>query len=588
VYPQIMTAPPRSLPTLGLVFFAEAFRDLSVAVSTLSHGDWVAFHACPGVIEVEVEHGAQPLRGLHNHRCLARVWRTKRTVLGAHAGFHDLFVPVLVNGAVDTVVVAGPFSTSRPTSAALHERWFRLSHTQARMTDPVFCDYLARTLRTLTLEGKGQRTFKKLLTAFARVLGEPSKHALSLARIRALNADLRETRFIQSMWEEARSMVDERSAHLWSTHLYSERVEALGLARPARHVVIGMLLEQSTHGDAVDAALRRHDYQRACAELVRRRGHAVCGQLGDYGVTLLTDDPGSEARVRASLVELATRAGALARRFGFRLHAGLATGRPSESLVLRYRAAIAAAGAAQMEGRALVFAEREVDRSLRRLRQLREDLGRSIQEAGIPVSHRFDRYAEMVLVHSGYQREVTRALLEAGLDRLSEAALALGALDQRALDELCQTLEQSAETDASVLGLVAAYRRVVSGIERSIVQGASQRREQSLERALAFVRSHLAEPLSLAQVAAVAGFAPAEFSRLFKRDQGITFELHRQQVRLERAKQMLAGTPLRVGQVASLVGFQSRTTFQRLFKRATGVPPAQFFKRRRPRGAAIR
>jgi AraC-like DNA-binding protein len=91
------------------------------------------------------------------------------------------------------------------------------------------------------------------------------------------------------------------------------------------------------------------------------------------------------------------------------------------------------------------------------------------------------------------------------------------------------------------LGLVAAYRRVVSGIERSIVQGTSQRREQNLGRALDFIRSHFAEPLSLAQVASVAGFAPAHFSRLFKRDQGITFELHLQQVRLERAKQMLAG-----------------------------------------------
>src|SRR6187399_2698840 len=112
-----MIAPPRSLPMLGLVFFAEAFRELSVSVSTLSQGDWVAFHAFPGVIEVEVAHGAQPLRGLHNDRCLTRVRRTQRTVLGTHAGFHDLFVPVLVNGAVDTIVVAGPFSTSRPTSA---------------------------------------------------------------------------------------------------------------------------------------------------------------------------------------------------------------------------------------------------------------------------------------------------------------------------------------------------------------------------------------------------------------------------------------------------------------------------------------
>src|SRR5690349_12839167 len=118
-----MVTRPRALPTLGVVFFAEAFRELSVSVSTLSQGDWVAFHSFPGVIEVEVAHRAQPLRGLYNERCLARVRRTQRTLLGTHAGFHDLFVPVLVNGVVDTIIVAGPFSTSRPTSAALEERW---------------------------------------------------------------------------------------------------------------------------------------------------------------------------------------------------------------------------------------------------------------------------------------------------------------------------------------------------------------------------------------------------------------------------------------------------------------------------------
>jgi AraC-like DNA-binding protein len=578
MYPQKVAAKRQPLPMLGLVFFAEAFRDLSVSVSTFSHGDWVAFHAVPGVIEVEVEHGAQPLRGLYNDRCLKQVMRNKRTLLGTHAGFHDFFVPVVVDGAVNTVVVAGPFATSRPTSAAVQERWSRLTQSQGRMTDPVFCEYLVRTLATLTLEGKRLGAFKKLLSAFGRVLGEQPMPAFSLARVRAQSAELRDTRFIRRMWEEARSMVDERSAHLWSTQLYSERVAELGLARAPRHVAIGMLSEEGTRGDAVDAALRRHAYQRACAELARRRGHTVCGQFGDYGVTLLTDDPVGEARVRASLVDLATRAGALARRFGFRLHTGLATGRPAEPLVLRYRAAIAAAGAAQMEGRALVFADREVDRSLRRLRQLRGDVGRSIQEAGTPVSQRFDRYVESVLVHAGYQREVARALLEAGLDRLSEAALALGALDQRALDDLCLTLEHSAESDASVLGLVAAYRRVVSAIERSIVQGTSQRREQSLEHALEFIRSHIAEPLTLARVASVAGFAPAHFSRLFRQELGITFELHLQHVRLERAKQILVDTRLGVGQVATLVGFQSRTTFQRLFKRVAGVPPAQFYK----------
>ena len=58
--------------------------------------------------------------------------------------------------------------------------------------------------------------------------------------------------------------------------------------------------------------------------------------------------------------------------------------------------------------------------------------------------------------------------------------------------------------------------------------------------ALAFIADHIGEPLTLARVARVAGFAPSYFSALFKRHEGETFERYVRRMRIERAKELLA------------------------------------------------
>jgi two-component system response regulator YesN len=97
-----------------------------------------------------------------------------------------------------------------------------------------------------------------------------------------------------------------------------------------------------------------------------------------------------------------------------------------------------------------------------------------------------------------------------------------------------------------------------------------------VSRALAYVREHLCEPLTLARVARVAGFAPTYFSRIWKEDQGTTFERRVLELRLEHAKHALAGTELSVGRIAALSGFKCRTHFQQVFRRATGTTPGRF------------
>jgi two-component system response regulator YesN len=66
------------------------------------------------------------------------------------------------------------------------------------------------------------------------------------------------------------------------------------------------------------------------------------------------------------------------------------------------------------------------------------------------------------------------------------------------------------------------------------------------------MRDHLNEPLSLGQVSRVAGFAPDYFSRLLKRDHGMTFEHMLSNLRIERAKHLLTGTQLNIEGIRNL------------------------------------
>ncbi|HEV8244229.1 MAG TPA: AraC family transcriptional regulator, partial [Polyangiaceae bacterium] len=254
----------------------------------------------------------------------------------------------------------------------------------------------------------------------------------------------------------------------------------------------------------------------------------------------------------------------------------------------RYRLALAAAELASRRGAAFELAERHVEPSALTLRRLRRELGAIETSSTRPwakLAPTFDRYVEAVLAASGYEIEATRARLDAGLERLLEPLLLNGALDVRSFEELFRTIPDETN-EVPIASLVEAYRHAVRGIESTLHAPAAARQERNVRRALQFMREHLSEPLSLAQVARVAGFAPDHFSVLLKRELGKSFSLHLQGLRLERAKQLLLGTSLQVSRVAQLCGFKSRTSFQRLFRQSTATTPAEY--QRRASGPASR
>src|SRR5262245_45118814 len=94
----------RSLQALLTPVVANAFDQLRVSVALWIRDDWwYPIHVVPSVTSAEYEQGVAPRRFAYNHRCFAEVHRTRRTVVGEHAGFFDLFVPVVESGIVKGV-----------------------------------------------------------------------------------------------------------------------------------------------------------------------------------------------------------------------------------------------------------------------------------------------------------------------------------------------------------------------------------------------------------------------------------------------------------------------------------------------------
>jgi AraC family transcriptional regulator len=94
---------------------------------------------------------------------------------------------------------------------------------------------------------------------------------------------------------------------------------------------------------------------------------------------------------------------------------------------------------------------------------------------------------------------------------------------------------------------------------------------------LAYIEAHRDEPMTVAELAAVAGFSPYHFSRLFTARFGESVMGYVRLCRLQAASLRLTGdAPPPLAELAFDCGFESQEAFTRAFRREFGVPPGQF------------
>ncbi|MCR5106548.1 MAG: helix-turn-helix domain-containing protein [Lachnospiraceae bacterium] len=91
-----------------------------------------------------------------------------------------------------------------------------------------------------------------------------------------------------------------------------------------------------------------------------------------------------------------------------------------------------------------------------------------------------------------------------------------------------------------------------------------------------YINSHFTEDLSLEETARMAGFSKFHFSRLFKEFTNTTFYKYVNIKRISYAEALLLDPDLNVTEVAVSSGFNSVSSFMRMFRLSNGCTPTEF------------
>ncbi|SFG16243.1 helix-turn-helix transcriptional regulator [Sporolactobacillus nakayamae] len=96
-----------------------------------------------------------------------------------------------------------------------------------------------------------------------------------------------------------------------------------------------------------------------------------------------------------------------------------------------------------------------------------------------------------------------------------------------------------------------------------------------LKSAFSYLNDHYEEAITVHHLAARAHMSEAHFCRTFKRLYGRSAIAHMNELRVNKAEELLRTTPLTITEIAFSVGFNDANYFSRVFKKLRGRSPQQ-------------
>ena len=120
--------------------------------------------------------------------------------------------------------------------------------------------------------------------------------------------------------------------------------------------------------------------------------------------------------------------------------------------------------------------------------------------------------------------------------------------------------------------------RAATGM-KTISPDAPRKQEEYIEKFIEicnYISAHCSDELNLEAVASMSGFSKFYFSRLFKQFTNVSFYKYVNQKRIEKAAEMLTEPNISITNVALSCGFESLSSFIRMFKILKGCTPTEF------------
>lgn len=142
---------------------------------------------------------------------------------------------------------------------------------------------------------------------------------------------------------------------------------------------------------------------------------------------------------------------------------------------------------------------------------------------------------------------------------------------------IARLVGQEAAVQSSKLYLVDRSRD--SQLPYACMQERLQHADSLVRKAQACITDHLVEPDVLVRAREATALTRRTFERRFRSATGVSPVRYLQQLRVERAKEILERSDTPVEDVADRVGYSDPASFRRLFSRLVGVTPAEYRRR---------
>ena len=113
-------------------------------------------------------------------------------------------------------------------------------------------------------------------------------------------------------------------------------------------------------------------------------------------------------------------------------------------------------------------------------------------------------------------------------------------------------------------------------LERTCQLNKDQGKADLIHRARLRIRNSVEDSVTIQQIAEEAGMSYSNFRKLFKEYTGLSPALYQQELKIQRAKNLLATTGDSIKEIAYRLHFESPDYFSARFRAKTGMRPSEF------------
>jgi transcriptional regulator GlxA family with amidase domain len=129
-----------------------------------------------------------------------------------------------------------------------------------------------------------------------------------------------------------------------------------------------------------------------------------------------------------------------------------------------------------------------------------------------------------------------------------------------------------------ILELFVLLSRALKMEWENSIKSKSPKLKELIEIAENYIHTNFERNISLGDIAKYVFLSPSYFTRAFKEETGMSPINYLIKVRINRARELLEDTGLKISDIALSVGFSNQQRFNEMFKKYTNYTPLQYRK----------